>query len=252
MADESKAPLSRPASGSGAVGEEQDVLFRFQMALAHYFFGYYRHALVVIAVGLVVIGAVGMYRDQQVEQQQGWQARIAEIEVKIPAIDPMAAYGLAPPDDRSDAARMAALEAGAKSLEALGAEAKGTASAMAWLRAAELWKRIGDKPDMVKNAYEKAYAVGAPSAVGWAARDGLATVKSEAGDVDGAAALLREAANGKDFYAERALYELGQLYAENKRPEDARKAFEEFTSRFADSTLADDVAASVGRLGSGS
>lgn len=249
MADESNSALGRPGPGSATPQEEQDVLFRVQMALAHYFFGYYRHALVVIAVALVIIGGVGLYRDNMREKQEGWQARLAEVEAKVPPVDPMAMYGLAPADDRSDATRMAALESSAQGFEKVGAEATGTASAMAWLRAAEMWKRAG-KADNVLSAAEKAHAVGAPGAVGWAARDSLAAAKATKGDVDGAAALLREAANGKDFYAERALYELGQLYAQGKRPDEARKAFEEFSSRFADSTLADDVAVAVGRLGS--
>lgn len=251
MAEESKVASTRPSSGSTTSAEEQDVLFRFQMALAHYFFGYYKHALVVIGIGLAVIGAVGMYHDHVKEQQEGWQARLSEVEAKVPAVDPMAMYGLAPADDRSNPERMAALETAAKGFEAIGAEANGTAAAMAWLRAAEMWKRAG-KTDEVGAAFEKAHAAAAPGAVGWAARAGLASSRAEKGDIDGAATLLREAANGKDFYAERGLYELGQLYARSERPDDARKAFEEFGGRFADSTLADDVAAAMGRLGSGS
>ena len=250
MADDSKAALGRPAPGSSTSSEEQDVLFRFQMALAHYFFGYYKHALVLVGIVLVVIGGIGLYRDHVEELQEGWQGRLSEIAIKVPPVDPMAMHGLAPADDRSDTARMASLETAGKEFEAVGAEATGTASAMAWLRAAEMWKRSG-KADLLAGAYEKAHAAAAPGAVGWAARAGLASTRAAAGDVDGAASLLREAANGKDFYAERGLYELGQLYAENKRPDDARKAFEEFGSRFADSTLADEVAAAVARLGSG-
>ena len=66
--------------------------------------------------------------------------------------------------------------------------------------------------------------------------------------MDGAAALYREAANGKDFYAERAIFDLGALYAAAGRKEDAGKAYEEFNGRFAESTLADEVAAARGQL----
>lgn len=246
MADETqKRPLSAAQSN-----EEQDLLFRAQMGAAQVVLGYWRHALAVIGVVLVVVFFYGLYQDYTTGQQEEWQAAIASAEVKLPEPDPLSRYGLAPMDDPNNAERMGKLQEGARAFEAIGADATGPAAALAWLRAAETWERAG-KPDEAMAAYEKAHALGAKGALGWAARSGLAASRAARGDVDGAAALYREAANGKDFYAERALYELGMLYASADRDTDAGRAFEEFRSRFADSTLADEVASAMGGLGGG-
>lgn len=246
MADETQK--NRPAAPNPEGGtEEQDVLFRAQMSVWHVILGYWRHAAAVVGAGLVGVLIYGLYQDWRTGRQEEWQADIAAVDVKVPPPDPLAQYGLGPLDDPNDAEKMGKLAESAKAYEAVAAEASGAASVMAWMRAADLWTRAGKK-DEATGALQKAHAAGAPGALGWAARSSLAALLAEKGDIDGAAALYREAANGKDFYAERALFELGGLYAGASRREDAGKAWEEFTGRFPDSTLADEVAAARGQL----
>ncbi len=246
MADQVQKGPARPA-GTPEMQEEQDVLFRAQMSVMQIVLGYWRHALAVTGAVLLVVLIVGLVRDYRVEQQQEWQAAIASVDVELPAPDPLAQYGLAPLDDPNDKEKMDKLAASAAGYEAVAGEASGASAVIAWMRAAETWERAGQK-DKVEAAYRKATELGAPGALGWAARASLAATLASKGDVDGAAALYREAANGKDFYAERALFELGGLYAGAGRREDAGKAYEEFNGRFADSTLADEVAAARGQL----
>lgn len=227
--------------------EEQDVLFRAQMGVANFVLGYWRHLLIAVGAVLLIAFVYGLVTDVSSNRQQGWQAAIAEVDVKVPPPDPLAQYGLAPADDPSDAEKMSKLVDAAKGYEEVAKGANGTASVMAWLRAAETWERAGKKDEALA-AYKAADGVGAGGAVGWAAKSSLAEALADSGDVDGAAAIYRDVANGKDFQAQSALYALGRLYAAAGRREDAGKAFEEFSGRFADSTLADEVAAARGRL----
>ena len=227
--------------------EEQDVLFRAQMGVAKFVLGYWRYLVITVGAVLVVVFVYGTVSDLQSKRQQGWQAALAEVDIKVPPPDPLSQYGLAPADNPADADKMGKLAAAAQGYEAVAKEAGGTASVMAWLRAAETWERAGKKDEALA-AYKAADAVGASDAVGWAAKSSLAAALADRGDVDGAAAIYRQAANGKDFQAQSALYALGQLYAQAGRREDAGKAFEEFSGRFADSTLADEVAAARGKL----
>lgn len=237
------APMAAPAIPT----EDQDVLFRAQMGVANFVLGYWRYLLIIVGAVLLVTFVYGSVTDLQANRQQSWQAAIAEVDVKVPPPDPLSQYGLAPADDPSDADKMGKLAAAAQGYEAVAKDAGGTAAAMAWLRAAETWERAGKKDEALA-AYKAADAIGAAGAVGWATKSSLAEALADRGDIDGAAAIYREVANGKDFQAQSALYSLGQLYAGAGRREDAGKAFEEFTGRFADSTLADEVAAARGRL----
>lgn len=246
MADD---PKMRPAQAPAAPEsmEEQDVLFRAQMGVAHIVLGYWRHALAVVGVVLLVALIYGLVGDYRKGKQEEWQASIASVDVDLPPPDPLAQYGLGPMDDPNDAEKMGKLAESAKAYEAVAEGANGAAAILALLRAAETWERAG-KLDESEAALRKADGMHGEGALGWAARASLANRLATRGDVDGAAALFRETANGQGFYAERALYELGNLYASAGRREDAGKAFEEFTGRFADSTLADEVAAARGQL----
>lgn len=246
MSESRSTPPARP---SGV--EEQDILFRAQMGVVDFVLGNWRRGVALVGVILVIALVYGLYTGHVRETQQGWQAELGAVDRKLPEPDPLSRYGLAPADDPKDAARMKSLEDAAREYEAIGAQANGAAAAMAWLRAAETWNRA-HKADEAALAYEKANAVGASGMLGYAALTGLANSKASKGDVDGAAALYKAAsAKGTDFAVQRALLDLGLLYESAGRKEDAARVFEEFNTRFADSTLAEDVAAASGRLREG-
>lgn len=247
MSDEKKNPNLQLQPGDVG-GEETDVIFRTQMAIANFVLGHWRTALGLVAIGLIALLGYSSWKNWVMEQQREQQASIARIDRKMPEPDQLARMGMGPLDDPNDTARTAKLVEAAQGYEEIGRTGSGTAGAMAWVRAALVWERAGRTEDATR-AWQAAYDMGGPGPIGLAATTGLASKKAEAGDIDGAAAMLRAAASAGDgFESQWALYQLALLYEGHDRKDDAGKALEEFSTRFPTSTIADQAAAAAARV----
>jgi tetratricopeptide (TPR) repeat protein len=236
VADDVKTGAPAPLRKLDAplAGADQDVLFKAQMTVANTLLGYWKHGVTALFVLLLLTFAVGQWLTHQTQTQREAQAAIARVDQKMPELDPLARMGLTPMDDPNDPARMSLLAGLAAEYEAVAADSDGTARAMAWMRAAESWRRAGQL-DKAKAAYQQIEGDGV---LGYTGATGVAALAADAGDVDGAVAALRPYADAREgFLAQQALLEIASIYEGAQRPDDARKALEELKTRFPDSSL---------------
>lgn len=248
MADDAKtpAPAALRRVDAPLAGGEQDVLFKAQMTVANTLLGYWKHGVTALFVVLAASFVVGQWLTHKVDVQKDGQAALARIDLKMPTLDPMTRMGLAPMDDPNDPARMALLATNAGEYEALAATTSGTASAMAWMRAAEAWRRAGQL-DKAKAAYLKIEGEGV---LGFTGATGVAALAADSGDIDGAVSALKPfAAATEGFLAQQALIEIAAIYEGAGRNTDARATLEDLQKRFPTSPLLPDAVAALTRLG---
>jgi tetratricopeptide (TPR) repeat protein len=227
---------------------DEDVLFKAQMGIYQFFATWWKHMLG--ALGIFLVGTLGysLIHDHLREVQRDLHAQIDEIDRRMPAPDPLAAFGMAPMDDPEDATRMANLREGAKRYEAVASEGQGPAEVMAWLKAAEAWKRAGDTEARLR-ALQSAVDADASGILGWSAASQLAHAKAETGDVAGAAEILTGVSrSASGVIAEKALLDLGLIYESAERADEATRTLEDFTTRFPESPLSSQAAEALSRL----
>jgi tetratricopeptide (TPR) repeat protein len=227
---------------------DEDVLFKAQMGFYQFFASWWKAMLGVLGLFLLATLGYSILSDHLRQVQRELHAGIDEIDRRMPAPDPLAAFGMAPMDDPEDADRMANLREGAKRYEAIGTDGRGAAEAMAWLKAAEAWHRVGDSEAKLA-ALQKAAEAGGKGILSWSASAQYASAKAEAGDIDGAATILTEVnESASGIIAQRALLDLGLIYESAERAEDATRTLEDFITRYPESPLSSQVAEALGRL----
>jgi tetratricopeptide (TPR) repeat protein len=240
------------APGGGAVpfpDHEKDALFKAQMHAQNFILGYWKYGLSIIGIGLLSTLGWGLYVGRVDDSQKDVQARIHQIDRKMPTLNPLAEAGISDLEDTPEI--LAEVEAGAAHYEAVATASKGVGAVTAWMRAAAAWERVG-KSGKVLAAYEAAHAMGAPGVIGWSAASSYASALADGGDVEGAAAALRSLADGASgIEAEQALLTLARLYQDAERVTESRKIYGEFTERYPKSKLSDEVALGLNRLGVG-
>jgi len=217
---------------------EAGALFKLEMAATSFLIGYWRHLVAVVVLGLLVVLAYGQYANMQRRNQRAMTSQIAEAWADIP---PEAVPG------QLTEAQEADIRGVADKVVALGAEFNGAAAAEAYIRAAELYRVLGDTESQRK-ALEGAvpYAKGA---LLFAARSGLANLDVEAGNVDAAIATWRDLMDTMNgWLAEEAALSLAQLYAHQGRDADARGVYVEFQARWPESPRQGEVADKLAHL----
>jgi hypothetical protein len=240
-----------PPTSPEAPPQEQDALFRAQMALQDLILGYWKYgvyAVLLVLLGALVYGGVTSWTRSKAE---GHYAEISRVDFRMPKVDQMARFGLAPMDDPNDVQRMSDLQEGARRFEAAAADAKGAAAVYAWLKAAEAWKRAGKDAEALAAA-EKANAVGAEDLAGFTAGSAYASALRDAGQADQAIAVLTSLSTRfEGLYAEEALLALAGAQIDAGKTADAKATIESFKTRFATSPRAERVAALESRLVTG-
>ena len=166
---------------------EEDVLFKTQMRVLNLLLGHWKKGLAIVGIALLAVLFVGEYAALQTDQQRDIQAKIADIDRRMPKESPAVAFGLQPADDSAET--IANIEEGARRYEAVGKESLGAGGVMAWIKSGSAWERAGNI-EKAKNAYAQAHAIGAGGTVGWSAASQYASFQADAGDIDGAIATL--------------------------------------------------------------
>lgn len=242
MADEQPSPDSEkidltkaPAEADtkeAAPDETPDYLFRAQLAISSFFDANSRYLGYIAGAGLAGVLVWGLWSVWQERSANQAYGAIASIDYKMPKPDPMSRYGLAPADDPTDAGRMADLKQGATLFEDAARDASGSASAYAYLKAADAWERAGDAEARLA-ALKAGYAAGGGDLPTWSLGAAYAGALADAGRAEEALGVYRElAGKTQGFYAQQALIALvgGQL--DLGKNDDARTTIQEFKTRF--------------------
>ncbi|MSQ01293.1 MAG: hypothetical protein EXR71_05275 [Myxococcales bacterium] len=244
--DDPQKPLPHPEPPEA---RDEDYVVKAQMALSEFMLGhwhYFGYALVLVLVGSAAYGVWGSWAAERAEDQYG---AIAEIDHRMPVVDQMAMFGMAPKDDPADVARTATLEEGARRYEALAASTSGDAAVVAWLKAEEAWMRAG-KPESARSAGDKALATGGTSVIAFAADTSAVRALCDAGKTDEAEARLREMTDRySGFFAEQSLIRLAGVQLDGEKTDAAMATYAELETRFPKSADRAALGALASRLG---
>lgn len=237
MAEEQDQDLVLQPADAGAA-------FRFEMAVTNFFLGYWKHVLGVLVVVLVGFLLYGQYAAYVVRSQRAAASQIAEVERNLPPIA-LLSYQKAtgnlqtPEEDLRNAAQQ---------LEAVAGATSGTASVEARLKAAELYRILGES-DARRAALEGALGK-ADGVLGYSVESALAALDLEAGNGDAAVSrfeALRKSNQG--FLAQQATIELGLTLEHLDRNADAAKVYGEFLATWPDAARAGEVRDFQARVG---
>lgn len=231
--------------------QEQDKLLQLQVAAGDFLVRAGKYVAWVVGAGLLVLLVYGLFSTWQRHRRVSEFDAISQVDFLMPRAAPMAAYGLAPRDDLSDAARVADLEEGARRYAAAAADAHGAAAALGWLRTADTYDRLGRAEDRTE-ALRKGAAARVGGIGGYSLDNAYARALADQGKLDEAAAHLRDAAGRHTgFLAEQCLVALANIQAQSGKAEDARATIAELRSRFPTSPRKDAVAEIEAQLGAG-
>jgi len=223
------------ADPTAAPRQEEDALFKLQVAASDFLFKNVRVFVWIVVAGLGVALVYSLYTEWRVRSAKSAYGAIADIDYKMPAVDQMARYGLAPMDDPTDTVRLANVEEGARRYRAAAQEASGGAAVFAYLRAADTWTRLGKDEEALRDL-EAAAALGQSDLPGFAAASRYATALAGKDRLEEAMGVLRElATREKGLYDEEALIALAQLQVQAGKPDEAQRVVDEFRTRFPDS-----------------
>jgi tetratricopeptide (TPR) repeat protein len=140
------------------------------------------------------------------------------------------------------------LAAAADRLVAIGAASTGTASAQAYVDAADLYERLGDVEK--RKAALVAAATRGKGVVPHGAKMSVAQIAADSGDLDGAIAILRQAETDDDpFLAQDSYLQLGRLFEFADRPADALTEYTAFLAKWPNVPMAVEVKARQEKLG---
>jgi len=211
--------------------QEAGFLFRLEMWSTNAILGYWKHLVAVILVVLLAILVYGQYTSTHRRNQRALTAEIAEVWSTLPA--------QAIPGQLTDEQK-AALRTAADDLARIAGEGNGTAAAEAWLKAAELYRLLGEtESQQAALVAAERYARGA---LLYAARSGVANIEMQSGDPETALATYRALMEEMDGYlAQDAALSLGLAYEHFDRMAEARSVYTEFLAQWPDSSLAEQV-----------
>ncbi len=251
MADDTTRPNTEAArDDEAAPSEDQDYLFRAQVAGTEFILRYWKYGVYAVGGVLVAAFAWGTYDSWSTQRREDQFGAVAAVAYKMPAVDQMALYGLAPKDDPADTARTANLLEGAKRFLAAAASSNGSAAVYAYLEAADAFTRVGDVP-AARKAIEAAVGVGAPDLAQFPADAQWATILANEGAHTEAEAFLRGMAGRyTGFFAQEALLRLASLQVDQGKLAEAKTTIDELYTRFPSPSRPESVASLAARVGS--
>ncbi len=248
MADEEKSP-NAAAETEPPPQEEQDYLFKAQVAGTEFILRYWKYGFYVLGAVLLVALGWGSYQSWSQSRREAQFGSIAAVAYKMPTVNQMALYGLAPKDDPNDTARQATLVEGAKRFQASAESASGSAAVYGYLQAADAYSRAQDAAN-ARAMIERATKLSAPDVAKFAADAQWAALVANEGKVAEAETYLREMAGRyTGFFAQESLLRLASIQADAGKTAEARVTVEELLKRFESPARAQEVAAIAARVG---
>jgi tetratricopeptide (TPR) repeat protein len=243
VADAPKPPVEEE---SELAPNQEDPLFQAQMWVYDRVMAYWKHG--ALAVGVILVGSLvyGLYDSWSEGRAKDAEADIAAIDFRVPKPSELSMMGIGPADDLNDATRVANLEEGARRFQATAEDASGPQAAQAWLKAAELWQRLGRDAE-TKTAFEGALKAEGDGAFGFVAHNGLASIALDEGKVDEAIVHFRAVADAdRGFFGEQALIGLARAQAQNGKGPESLQTMEELRKRYPESPRLTDLAVELG------
>ncbi len=208
--------------------EDNDVLFQLEMQARNLLLGYWKHGVAGILSVLGVILIFGVIDHVITSGLQETSYQVAMIDKKLAEDDP----GFVDLSAPTTPTQTAILNKAAEFYAQAGAEGKGAAGADAWIKAATTQLRLGDLA-AAQSAYQAALDTKDEGVIGYAARNGLASIHMAEGRTDQAIALYREIADSqRDYLAERALMDLAAAYDATGDTAQLGAIITEFDERF--------------------
>ena len=188
--------------------EEADVVFQLEMQARNLLLGYWKHGVATILSVLGLILVYGIVDHFITKGLQKTSYEVARIDKKLSEDDPGYVDLSAP----TTPTQTAILTKAAELYTAAGDDGGGAPGADAHIKAATMHLRLGDLAS-AQQAYQSALAAEDGGVIGYAARNGLASIYMAEGRTDEAIALYRTIADDqKDYLAERALMDLANAY----------------------------------------
>jgi tetratricopeptide (TPR) repeat protein len=228
---------------------EQDKLLQLQVAAGDLLVRGGKYVAWVVGAGLLVTLVYGLVTSWQSHRRRAEFDAVSQVDFLMPRPDPVAAYGLAPRDDLADPARVADLEEGARRYQAAAEAGHGAAAALAWLRVADTYDRLG-RPEARLDALAKGAAADPGGLGGFSLDSAYAQGLADSGKLDEAVAHMRAAAGRhRGFFAEQCLVSLAKLQVQAGQSEEARATLAEVRSRFPSSPRKDALAELDAQLG---
>ncbi len=231
---------------TGAPQADADALFKAQMALADVGLKYWKHAFGVILLVLAGVFVRGQWTEHVAETTRASFSAIAKVDRAVPDAFTMGPNG---PEALNDADAAARLAKSAEDYAAIAGRTNGASAVEAWLKAADVYRRVGDSGKQL-SALTAAAAVDAEGAVAYGADLAYARGLVANGKVDDAMAHVRTTAGATTgFYGEQALLELARVQVDADKKDEARRTLDEFKARFGASKDGMAVKALEARLG---
>ncbi len=211
----------KPAPAAAPPAQDEDVLFKMQVAAGEWFARNWSYGVPLIGaalLGSLVYGVWKSWNDGRLAE--GFDA-VARVDAKAPERalfpDPTKA-----PEHEASAARY---------LETAGT-LSGSPAAVAYLKAAESFT-LAQKSAEARAAVEKAVALKPEGLVGYAAESALAAARLDAGESDAAMAAYRDISGRYEgFYAQSALERLAAAQEANGKTSEAQATRAEIATRF--------------------
>lgn len=214
---------------TGAPQADADALFKAQMALADVGLKYWKHAFGGILLVLAVVFVRGQWTEHVAETTRASFSAIAKVDRAVPDAFTMGPNG---PEALTDADAAARLVKAGDEYAAIAGRTTGASAVEAWLKAADVYRRVGDSGKQL-SALTAAAAVDAEGAVAYGADLAYARALVANGKVDDAMAHLRATAGATTgFHGEQALLELARVQIDADRKDEARRTLDEFKARF--------------------
>lgn len=222
--------------------EDAGLSFRAQMGAYNFLMKFWKEGVALLAVFLVGTLIFAFWQQGERADQRGWTGETAAIEAQLPDV---VRFGLTS-QNLSDEDKTSTRDVADRITE-VGKKAKGVAAAEAWLKAAEYY-RISGEAAQRRAAIEAAI----PHAAGllrYSAEGALANLDLEEGQGDDAVKRLRKMSTELGgFLAEQATYDLAVTLEHLERDSEAMAAYDDFLSRFPESSRTDDVSKRKSRL----
>ena len=240
-------PLGVDGAPMPVPDHEEDVLFKTQMKVLNLLLGHWKKGLAVVGAALLVVLVVGEYGAMQTDEQRDIQAKIADIDRKMPKESAAVSFGIQPADDSPEV--LANIQEGARRYEAVAQESVGAGAVMAWLKAGAAWERTSD-PEKAKSAYGNAHALGLSGTLGWSAASQYASLQANAGDVEGAVATLNALdTKVQGLELQQAKLAVAFILEDAGRTSESKSALEAFVGAYPKSALIGQAEDAIARLG---